>query len=55
MGPAFRSAVGVLLAAPLFPPLIARIRAERRLLHAEFRGEYEAYFAGTWRLLPGLL
>jgi hypothetical protein len=44
-GLAFRSAVGVLLAALLFPPLIARIRAERRLLHTEFGSEYEAYFA----------
>ena len=46
-GLAFRSAVGVLLAALLFPPLMARIRAERRLLHTEFRDEYEAYFART--------
>jgi hypothetical protein len=37
------------------PPLITRIRAERRLLHAEFGSEYEAYLARTWRLLPGLL
>ena len=36
------------------PPLMARIRAEERPLHTEFRGEYEAYCARTWRLLPGL-
>jgi protein-S-isoprenylcysteine O-methyltransferase Ste14 len=29
------------------PPLMSRIRAEERLLHMEFRGEYEAYCART--------
>ena len=51
---AFRSGVGVLLAALNIPPLIARMNSEERLLHAQFGQEYEAYRARTWRLLPGL-
>src|SRR5215467_8418322 len=51
---AFRSAVGVLLAAPLVPPLLARIRAEEALLRAQFGGKYEAYCSRTSRLIPGL-
>jgi protein-S-isoprenylcysteine O-methyltransferase Ste14 len=51
---AFRSGVGVLLTALLIPPLLARIRAEERLLHAQFAGEYDAYRSRTWRLIPGL-
>ena len=51
---AFRSGVGVLLAALLLPPLVARIRAEEALLRAHFGAEYEAYCARTWRLVPGL-
>jgi protein-S-isoprenylcysteine O-methyltransferase Ste14 len=51
---AFRSGVGVLLTLLLVPPLLARIRAEERLLHAEFGGEYEAYRTRTWRMIPGL-
>jgi protein-S-isoprenylcysteine O-methyltransferase Ste14 len=35
---AFRSAVGVLLAALLVPPLLARIRAEEALLRSQFGG-----------------
>jgi protein-S-isoprenylcysteine O-methyltransferase Ste14 len=50
---AFRSVVGVLLAALLLQPLVSRIRAEGRLLRTEFGAEYEAYLAGMWRLLPG--
>jgi protein-S-isoprenylcysteine O-methyltransferase Ste14 len=53
-GLAFRSGVGVLLTALLIPPLIARIRAEERLLRAQFGDEYEAYCARTSRLIPGL-
>jgi protein-S-isoprenylcysteine O-methyltransferase Ste14 len=49
---AFRSGVGVLLAALLLVPLVARIRAEERLLRSHFGAEYEAYCARTWRLLP---
>ena len=49
---AFRSGVGVLLAASLLIPLVARIRAEERLLREHFGAEYEAYCAHTWRLVP---
>ena len=51
---AFRSGVGVLLAALLIPPLLARIRAEERLLRTHFGAEYDAYRARTSRLIPGL-
>jgi protein-S-isoprenylcysteine O-methyltransferase Ste14 len=51
---AFRSMVGVLLTALTIPPLIARIRAEERLLHTQFGDEYDAYRSRTWRLLPGI-
>jgi protein-S-isoprenylcysteine O-methyltransferase Ste14 len=50
---AFRSVVGVLLTLLTLLPLIARIRAEEALLHAQFGSEYEAYCARTWRLIPG--
>lgn len=53
-GLAFRAGVGVLLAALLVVPLIARIRAEERLLREYFGAEYDAYFARTWRLVPGI-
>jgi protein-S-isoprenylcysteine O-methyltransferase Ste14 len=53
-GLAFRSGVGVLLAALLIPPLLARIHAEERLLREQFGGEYEAYRARTSRLIPSL-
>jgi protein-S-isoprenylcysteine O-methyltransferase Ste14 len=51
---AFRSGVGVLLTALLILPLLARIRAEERLLHKQFEDEYGAYCARTSRLVPGL-
>lgn len=51
---AFRSVVGVLLTVLTLLPLIARIRAEEKLLRAQFGSEYEAYCARTWRLIPGL-
>jgi protein-S-isoprenylcysteine O-methyltransferase Ste14 len=53
-GLAFRSSVGVLLAALMLPPLLARIRAEERLLQAQFGADYDAYRARTSRLIPGL-
>jgi protein-S-isoprenylcysteine O-methyltransferase Ste14 len=53
-GLAFHSGVGVLLAALILLPLLARIRAEERLLRAQFGDEYEAYCARTSRLVPGL-
>jgi protein-S-isoprenylcysteine O-methyltransferase Ste14 len=49
---AFRSLVGVLLAAMMIPPLVARMGAEERLLRAHFGSEYEAYCKRTWRLIP---
>ncbi len=49
----FRSGVGVLLTALMMIPIVARIRAEERLLREHFGGEYGAYCAQTpWRLLP---
>jgi protein-S-isoprenylcysteine O-methyltransferase Ste14 len=51
---AFRSGVGVLLTLLLIPPVVARVRAEEALLRTEFGGEYDAYRARTWRLIPGL-
>lgn len=52
-GLAFRSGVGVLLTALIIPPIIARIRAEERLLRTHFGAEYDAYCARTSRLIPG--
>lgn len=49
---AFRSVVGVVLAAMMIPPLVARMGAEERLLRAHFGSEYEAYCKRTWRLIP---
>jgi protein-S-isoprenylcysteine O-methyltransferase Ste14 len=51
---AFRSGVGLLLAALLLPPLIARIRSEEALLGSQFGDEYDAYRARTTRLVPGV-
>lgn len=51
---AFRSGVGVLLTALIIPPLLARIRAEEKLLRTQFGDKYEAYCARTSRLIPGL-
>jgi protein-S-isoprenylcysteine O-methyltransferase Ste14 len=53
-GLAFRGWSGVLVAALLLVPLVARIHAEERLLHAHFGVEYDAYVARTWRLVPGI-
>jgi protein-S-isoprenylcysteine O-methyltransferase Ste14 len=49
---AFRSEVGVVLAAMMIPPLVARMSAEERLLRAHFGSEYDAYCKRTWRLIP---
>ncbi|MBX9846920.1 MAG: isoprenylcysteine carboxylmethyltransferase family protein [Xanthobacteraceae bacterium] len=51
---AFRSGVGLLLAALNLVPLLARIRAEENLLRSEFGQAYEAYRARTARLIPGI-
>jgi protein-S-isoprenylcysteine O-methyltransferase Ste14 len=50
----FRSGVGVILALLQLIPLVARMRAEERLLREHFGAEYEAYFQRTWRLVPGI-
>jgi protein-S-isoprenylcysteine O-methyltransferase Ste14 len=50
----FRSGIGVLIAALLLIPLVARMRAEERLLAGQFGAEYESYRARTWRLVPGI-
>jgi len=50
----FRSGIGVLLVVALLVPLVARIRAEERLLREHFGAEYDAYCKRTWRLLPGI-
>lgn len=49
---AFRSGVGVLLAAALIPPLVSRMNAEEKLLHGYFGDKYNAYRARTARLIP---
>jgi len=51
---AFRSGVGLLLAAVTLIPLIARIHSEEALLRTQFGSEYEAYCARSWRLIPGV-
>ncbi len=51
---AFRSGVGLLLAALTLIPLVARIHSEEALLRAQFGSEYDAYCSRTWRLIPGL-
>ncbi|MDD4932305.1 MAG: isoprenylcysteine carboxylmethyltransferase family protein [Methylacidiphilaceae bacterium] len=53
-GLAFRSWAGVVLAGLFFPPLLARIAAEERLLRSQFGSEYDAYRARTARLIPGI-
>jgi protein-S-isoprenylcysteine O-methyltransferase Ste14 len=52
---AFCSGVGKLLTALLIPPLLARIRAEERLLRTQFLEEYAAYCNRTSRLIPGVI
>jgi protein-S-isoprenylcysteine O-methyltransferase Ste14 len=51
---AFRSGVGVLLTALTIPPLVARIRAEERLLRTQFGDAHAAYCSRTSRLVPWL-
>ena len=53
-GLAFRSGLGVLLSLLTMLPLLARIRAEERLLRSQFGDEYETYCARTSRLIPGI-
>jgi protein-S-isoprenylcysteine O-methyltransferase Ste14 len=49
---AFRSVLGLVLAALLVPPLVARMSSEEALLAKHFGAEYDAYRARTWRLIP---
>jgi protein-S-isoprenylcysteine O-methyltransferase Ste14 len=51
---AFRSVVGLVLAALMIIPLIGRIRAEEALLREQFGAEYDAFCARTSRLIPGI-
>ena len=51
---AFRSGVGVLLAALMVPPLVGRMNSEEALLGSQFGAEYDAYRLRTWRLIPGV-
>jgi protein-S-isoprenylcysteine O-methyltransferase Ste14 len=51
---AFRSGVGIFLTVILILPLLARIHAEEKLLHAEFGDEYQTYCSHTSRLIPGI-
>ncbi|HTR12636.1 MAG TPA: isoprenylcysteine carboxylmethyltransferase family protein [Roseiarcus sp.] len=48
---AFRSGVGLAITALMLLVVLARIRAEERLLSESFGADYEAYRARTWRLL----
>ena len=51
---AFRSGLGVILAALIVPPLLARIQSEETLLRLQFGDEYDAYRRRTSRLIPGI-
>jgi protein-S-isoprenylcysteine O-methyltransferase Ste14 len=51
---AFRSGFGVILAALIVPPLLARIRSEETLLRRQFGDQYDAYRRRTSRLIPGI-
>jgi protein-S-isoprenylcysteine O-methyltransferase Ste14 len=51
---AFRSGVGVLLTLLMILPLVGRMNAEEKLLREHFGSEYDAYFARTKRLIPGI-
>lgn len=51
---AFRSIVGLALAVFLLPTLVVRIRAEEALLRLHFGDAYDAYYARTSRLIPGI-
>ena len=53
-GLTFRSGVGVLLTALTIFPILARIRAEEKLLRTQFGADYDTFRARTSRLIPGL-
>jgi protein-S-isoprenylcysteine O-methyltransferase Ste14 len=48
----FGGLVHAVLVAALLVPLVARIRAEERLLREHFGAEYDVYCRRTWRLVP---
>ncbi len=48
----FRCGVGLLLVAPAFWILVARMDAEEALLTSEFGRAYAEYRERTWRLVP---
>jgi protein-S-isoprenylcysteine O-methyltransferase Ste14 len=50
----FRSLFGILLVGLLLVPLVARMKAEERLLQEHFGDEYDAYRKHTYRLIPGI-
>jgi protein-S-isoprenylcysteine O-methyltransferase Ste14 len=50
----FRSAIGVLVALLIIPPLVARMNSEEALLASEFGERYSDYRRRTWRLVPFL-
>jgi protein-S-isoprenylcysteine O-methyltransferase Ste14 len=51
---AFRSGLGVLLAAILIPIIVVRMNSEEQLLASQFGAEYADYRACTSRLIPGV-
>ena len=51
---AFRSGVGLVLAALMIFPTIGRIRSEEALLREQFGADYDAFCARTSRLIPGI-
>jgi protein-S-isoprenylcysteine O-methyltransferase Ste14 len=51
---AFRSGIGLVLAALMIVPTIGRIRSEEALLREQFGAEYDAFCARTSRLIPGI-
>ena len=53
-GLSFRGWAGIAVALLMLVPLIPRMHSEERLLRAHFGAEYDAYFARTWRLVPGI-
>jgi protein-S-isoprenylcysteine O-methyltransferase Ste14 len=44
----------VFLAVLTIPTLVGRMNAEERMLRGHFGGEYDAYYARTKRLIPGI-
>lgn len=51
---AFRSTAGIVLTLAILLTLLARIRAEEKLLEEQFGDQYRAYRARTRRLIPGV-